>query len=61
MKQMLNITVFQWDEVIVYLRKSRADNPSESVEEVLAKHEKMLQEKALKEFGREIPEENIYR
>lgn len=58
---MMNITVFQWDEVIIYLRKSRADNPSESVEEVLAKHEKMLQEKALKELGREIPEENIFR
>ena len=58
---MLNITVFQWDEVIIYLRKSRADNPTESVEEVLAKHESMLQEKALKEFGRKIPEENIYR
>ena len=58
---MLNITVFQWDEVIIYLRKSRADNPTESVEEVLAKHEKMLQEKALKEFGHEIPESAIYR
>lgn len=58
---MLNLIVFRWDEVIIYLRKSRADNPSESVEEVLAKHEKMLQEKALKEFGHEIPEENIYR
>lgn len=58
---MLNVIVFKWDEVIIYLRKSRADNPTESVEEVLAKHEKMLQEKALKEFGHEIPEENIYR
>ena len=58
---MLNITVFQWDEVIIYLRKSRADSPTESVEEVLAKHEKMLQEKALKEFGHEIPQSAIYR
>ena len=58
---MLNITVFQWDEILLYLRKSRADSPTESVEEVLAKHEKMLQEKALKEFGHEIPESAIYR
>ena len=58
---MLNVIVFRWDEVIIYLRKSRADSPTESVEEVLAKHEKMLQEKALKEFGKEIPEGNIYR
>lgn len=59
---MLNaIVYFRWDEVVLYLRKSRADNPSESVEEVLAKHEKMLQEKAVAMFGREIPAENIYR
>lgn len=58
---MLNLIVFKCDEVIIYLRKSRADSPTESVEEVLAKHEKMLQEKALKEFGHEIPESAIYR
>lgn len=46
---------------IMYLRKSRADNPDESVEEVLAKHETMLQEYAQREFGRMIPEEDIYR
>lgn len=58
---MLNVVVFRWDEVIIYLRKSRADNPNESVEEVLAKHESMLQEKAVREFGKAIPEGNIYR
>lgn len=58
---MLNIVVFRWDEVIIYLRKSRADNPSESVEEVLERHERMLQEKAVEMFGKEIPESNIYR
>ena len=56
-----NVIVFNWDEILIYLRKSRADNPTESVEEVLAKHEEMLQEKAEKEFGKRIPEENIYR
>lgn len=46
---------------IMYLRKSRQDDPRETVEEVLAKHETMLQEYAIKELGGPIPEENIYR
>lgn len=48
------------NEIIIYLRKSRSEN-GESVEEVLARHEKMLQEYAIKTFGARIPEENIYR
>lgn len=50
-----------WDQVIIYLRKSRSDDPNQTVEEVLAKHEAQLQEYALREFGCRIPEENIYR
>lgn len=46
---------------LMYLRKSRQDDPRESVEEVLAKHEAMLQEWARRELGREIPEDCIYR
>lgn len=46
---------------LIYLRKSRQDDPNETVEEVLAKHEAMLQEYAEREFGGRIPEENIYR
>ena len=46
---------------IMYLRKSRQDDPNETVEEVLAKHETMLQEWARNNLGREIPEEHIYR
>ena len=46
---------------LMYLRKSRQDDPNESVEEVLAKHETMLQEWAKRELGREIPEDCIYR
>ena len=45
----------------MYLRKSRQDDPNETVEEVLAKHETMLQEWARNNLGREIPEEYIYR
>ena len=46
---------------LMYLRKSRQDNPDESVEEVLAKHESILQEWAVRELGHEIPEDCIYR
>ena len=45
----------------MYLRKSRQDDPNETVEEVLAKHETILQEWARRELGREIPEDCIYR
>lgn len=46
---------------IMYQRKSRQDDPNATVEEVLAKHEAMLQEYAIRELGGPIPEENIYR
>lgn len=46
---------------LIYLRKSRQDDPSETVEEVLSKHEIMLQDWARRELGREIPEDCIYR
>lgn len=49
------------DTWLLYLRKSRQDDPNETVEEVLAKHETQLQEYAERELGRRIPEENIYR
>lgn len=45
----------------MYLRKSRQDDPNETVEEVLSKHEIMLQAWAKRELGREIPEDCIYR
>ena len=46
---------------LMYLRKSRQDDPNETVEEVLAKHEAILQEWARRELGHEIPEDCIYR
>jgi len=50
-----------WEQYLIYLRKSRQDDPRETVEEVLEKHETILQEYALREFGGRIPEGNIYR
>lgn len=46
---------------LLYLRKSRQDDPNETVEEVLAKHETQLQEWAERELGHRIPPECIYR
>ena len=51
----------QRGEYLLYLRKSRSDSPDSSVEEVLAKHERMMQDYFMRELGHEIPEENIYR
>lgn len=48
------------DQIIIYLRKSRAER-NETVEEVLARHEKILQDYAEQTFGQKIPEANIYR
>jgi len=47
--------------VIMYLRKSRADDSSQQVCEVLAKHELQLQDYAVREFGKKISEEHICR
>lgn len=49
------------EEYLLYLRKSRSDSPNEPVEEVLARHEKQLQELAIRITGKPIPEKNIYR
>lgn len=46
---------------IMYQRKSRQDDPNATVEEVLAKHEALPQDYAVRELGGPIPEENIYR
>lgn len=48
------------EQIIIYLRKSRAER-NETVEEVLARHEKILQDYAIQTFGQKIPEVNIYR
>ena len=49
------------EEVVEYLRKSRADNPLLSVEEVLEQHEKILNEWAERNLGGPVPEANVYR
>lgn len=51
------------EEILIYLRKSRTDDPALTVAEVLSKHEQMLDEwveRSLPGLGR-VPEENRYR
>ena len=48
-------------EVLDYGRKSRSDDPLLSVDEVLEKHDKIIEEYAEKYLGGPIPEENKYR
>ena len=52
------------DDILIYLRKSRTDDPALTVEEVLSKHEQMLDDWVVRNFpdaGRSIPESNRYR
>lgn len=49
------------DELLLYLRKSRSDDPLLSVEEVLSKHETMLDEWCIRNIGDKVPEENKFR
>ncbi len=49
------------DEILEYLRKSQSDDPNLTVEEVLEKHEKILDGMAEQLFGRRIPERNKFR
>ena len=53
--------ILSTDQYYIYLRKSRADSPNESVQEVLAKHEVMLQELAVQKLGGMIQESCIIR
>lgn len=49
------------ENILIYLRKSRSDDPNMSVEEVLASHERQLQEYAQNTFGSPLPESQIFR
>lgn len=54
-------SMFNPDELLEYLRKSRSDDPLLSVEEVLSKHETILDEWCTQFLGATIPESNKYR
>lgn len=52
---------FTPEEVLDYLRKSQSDDPTLTVEEVLEKHETILDEWAEKFLGGKVPEQNKFR
>lgn len=51
------------DDILIYLRKSRTDDPSLTVDEVLSKHEQMLDDWVAEKVpgSQRIPESNRYR
>lgn len=49
------------EEIIIYLRKSRTDDPALSVAETLSKHEQMLDEWCQRNLGERVPERNRFR
>ena len=53
--------VFAPEEILEYLRKSQSDDPDLTVDEVLAKHEEILDEFAIANFGGVIPPENRFK
>ncbi len=57
----MDYTPISFDRIYAYLRKSRADGDTETVEEVLAKHEAMMQEYMIRIYGKHLPPERIFR
>lgn len=49
------------EEILLYLRKSRTDDPTLDVEEILARHEDILDEYAERTWGSKIPESHKLR
>ena len=52
---------YEPEQILIYLRKSRSDDPLLSLEEVLQKHEAILMDWASRNLDSPIPESNIYR
>lgn len=52
---------FTPEETLDYLRKSQSDDPNLTVEEVLANHEKLLDDWTMKNLGGKTPEKNKFR
>ena len=52
---------FEADELLEYFRKSRSDDPSLTIEEVLEKHENILKDWQERNLDKPIPAENIYK
>ena len=53
------IEKFQPEEILEYLRKSRSDDPTLSVDEVLSRHREILRNWEERNLDGFVPEENI--
>lgn len=49
------------EEILIYLRKSRTDDPALTVAETVAKHEQMLDDWCIRNLGELVPEHNRFR
>ena len=58
---MFTIPDLKPEEILIYLRKSRTDDPALTVSEVVAKHEQMLDEWCERNLGELVPEQNRFR
>ena len=58
---MFELPEIKTSEILMYLRKSRTDDPALTVSETVAKHEKMLDDYSMNVFGELIPEQNRFR
>lgn len=56
-----NIKELKPEEILIYLRKSRADEPHLTIEEVLSNHEAEIDEWVSQNLSAPIPEENRFR
>lgn len=58
---MFNLPNMIPEEILMYLRKSRTDDPALTVAETVAKHEQMLDDLSMQLWGTLIPEQNRFR
>lgn len=58
---MFNLPDLNPEEIIIYLRKSRTDDPALSVSETLSKHEQMLDDFCRRTWNKLVPEQNRFR
>lgn len=58
---MFSLPELRPEEIIIYLRKSRTDDPALSIEETLSKHEQMLDDWCRQHLSDLVPERNRFR
>ena len=58
---MFNLPELNPEEIIIYLRKSRTDDPALTVSETLSKHEQMLDDYCRRTWNELVPEQNRFR